>query len=322
MYVLFYFSDKTFQTQVFYANFLPIEKLRSFKVEFRGGFDFGKSNRQSCDMKTITGLALHTAKSLLAVNLKTNSVSLIDVDKQTILSTLVVSDHNYPWDVAWVDTFQAAVTIPDDSEIAFLKIVEGSLRKANTIRVRKGCRGIIFLRSNFVVSYGQPTSGIQCLTMEGAVLKTFDNPIGVVGSRRLLQEPWYITADDATDSLYVSEGKRPWIVKYNMNGNVEKVIKLKKKDEPVVAPRGLTIGPNASLLLCGCLSNKVYLVLTETGDVFEILGEKEGIISPNSLAYCKETKTVFIGLQSTVAEQGYIIKVFNLNVKTNFETAY
>ncbi|XP_060606590.1 uncharacterized protein LOC132758898 [Ruditapes philippinarum] len=173
------------------------------------------------------------------------------------------------------------------------------------------CFGIAYSNSHLVVSYYKLMlhdyltiirSSIKILSMSGKIVKSFDN--GDYG-QDLFNIPYYLTVSPDNTMIYVSDCGRNTVTCLTFDGEVKAIY----KDDQLKNPHQLAVDEYGSVYVCGHDSNNVHLLSRDLSKV-KILDKSHGIHTPSSIAYCLNTKKLFVGMN-----QSSIIKVFNVTLE-------
>ena len=256
----------------------------------------------------ISGMAILKSGRLLATDMINRNLLLFELTNNSLLFSL--SMPRYPWGIAVLDNHVVAVTCPPLGIMVVLSTIGDKLFKDKEIEIGYCCRGIVRLKDQLVVSYGHPNSGVKLLDIDGTVLKEFINPNHDNGSP-VLQEPWYMTLDETSGSIIVSEAVKPVLVIYDICGEVKEIFRLKSPSN-IKSPRGLTKGPEGYCFLSGFVASVVSLVSIKTKDVYNLLCETDGICCPASTIYDDKTQTFYVGQHLLEGEDRGVIKAFSL----------
>ncbi|XP_052816156.1 uncharacterized protein LOC128242837 isoform X2 [Mya arenaria] len=256
--------------------------------------------RTSQDMKTcITGSALISPGIFLLTDHGNHCVKLVDVSNRTVTSSLQLP-RGAPWDVCVLPDDQAAVTLPYFSMIQLVSTKRGQLSSGKKIKVSSQCHGIAYYNNRLYVSYAFIMC-IEVMTLDGHIISTFQRNDG----KQVCNAPFYLTLSASTPpTLYVSDYTADTVLKLTLDGKVLR----KYRDEQLKYPMSVVeLGPG-QLLVCGQGSHNVMLLTEWDGKMTEILGMKDGLFLPRSIAFCPHTRAVVVGMFNYVS-----LKVFYAN---------
>ncbi|WAQ94341.1 hypothetical protein MAR_006812 [Mya arenaria] len=117
-------------------------------------------------------------------------------------------------------------------------------------------------------------NGIQFLETGGQL---------ALGDRIELDGDCRVVGEGSTASIYVSDMRRNKITKLDMNLHIIKTF----QDPALKEPRSIT-ALGDQLLICGYGSNTIMTLNLSTGQMTQLMGEKEGIRDPMFALYCPQ----------------------------------
>ncbi|XP_052817694.1 uncharacterized protein LOC128243788 [Mya arenaria] len=278
------------------GELVPVLDLSTVTWKNKGDIN----TRWSEDKKScwITGSALLSPGLFLLPDRANHSVKLVDVTTRTVTSHLKLPCA--PWAVCALPDDQAAVTLPFKCMIQLLSTQGGQLSCEKEIKVSSGCCGIAYYNNRLYVSY-KSNPRIIVVTLDGQIVKTFQRDDG----KQLFKAPYSLTVSSSTPpTLYVSDLTAHKVLQLSLDGTLLR----KYRDDQLINPRSIVeVGPG-QLLVCGQGSNNVMLLTEKDGKMAEILGHREGLPNPYTLAFCSHIRAIVVGMYSNDSQ-----KVFNAN---------
>ncbi|WAR30895.1 hypothetical protein MAR_033437 [Mya arenaria] len=224
------------------------------------------------------------------------TIKVVDLKTDTIAYALKLDD--IPWDLTSVGEEKIAVTFPMKGDVGFyLHSSENPLLFESNIDVGEGCRGIVYANKTLLVSFAATSSErrgrVEVLSLFGEHLKIFENTEN--------DHMYYISQEDEQEYFFVSDFENNHIITMNDNG------KILCEYYDVEMPYGIVSDSSGSLFACSsCCKTAVELNLS-TGQAHELI-KKQYLRQPRCVAFCKETKLMYIGMW-----KNNFVKVFRLS---------
>ncbi|XP_052815332.1 uncharacterized protein LOC128242281 [Mya arenaria] len=259
---------------------IPVPDLST--VRWKNEADIHVRTLLDMDACCITSLALFSPGLLLVADW--NSLKLVNITARTVTTRLRLPA--YPFDVCVLPDDRAAVTLPNKSIIQLVSTKGGQLSRGKEIKVSSECCGIASYNNRLYVSYlSNPC--IEVISLDGHILSTFR----INDGNYLFQTPNFLTVSaSTTPTLYVSDNATNTVLQLSMNGRVLQ----KYRDKQLLSPQSVVAVCPGQLLVCGQSSNNVMLLTERDGKLTEILGQKDGLINPYSVAFCPRTRAIVV----------------------------
>jgi len=229
------------------------------------------------DMVVVSG------RRLLLTGWEHNSVLLVDSQEGGVLSTVSVPCG--PWGMCMVHAACAAVALPVDKGVQYVHVNGDTLTLGKVVPVGGDVRGVNVLGSRLVVTYLGPAA-VEVVTQEGKRLHRFDNKSA---GRELFKQPWYVAVSG--DRVFVSDWSTNTIT---MLSDQLQLLATFSQPDLLNKPNGIISLNDDQLLVCGMLSNNIVLLQPSSGRMSAILEEKDGVESPQALAFCHHSRTLYI----------------------------
>ena len=229
----------------------------------------------------ITGSDLLTCDTLALTDWHNNSVKLVDLHTDAIISCLQLADK--PWDLTCMDSNTMVVTC--GTNLTFVKF-DGNLSIMKKIPMEDGCRGITSHQHKLFVTFtGKPC--VEILNSAGAVLQTIQtNSQG----QNLFVNPQYITVSTDGRTFYVSDSNQNTVTSYNVTGGQ---INVYKHDE-LKCPTGLTVIENKFIFVCGCVSRNLHEISGLCEHIQIVLDSKDVGGLPQTVLYNRTDNRIYI----------------------------
>jgi len=175
-------------------------------------------------------------------------------------------------------------------KIKFITLNENSLHCDRNIDLKYNITGIArHGNNNLVTSFDYYQAGVEIMSTNGAVIHRLDN--GAAGQELFTNPGCLTTSPDG--SVFVFDSESPpsptyQVLKLDSRLNIQQTI----SSSLLESPHGLFAINNDQLLFCN--TNSVVLIRPSTCDITVLLGEKQGIKNPTSIAFCKTQKKLFV----------------------------
>ncbi|XP_052819104.1 uncharacterized protein LOC128244973 [Mya arenaria] len=245
----------------------------------------------------ITGSAMLTPGLLLLADYYNHSVKLVNLNARIVTSCLQLPGQ--PYGVCVITEDQAAVTLKYKSMIQLVSTKAGQLSCGGIIEVSDTCHGIAFYNNRIYISYTSYPR-IEVRSIDGCMISTLQIDDG----KQLFRLPYCITVSSFKQpSLYVPDALDNTVLQMSLDGKVLR----RYQDKQLNSPESVVeVGPG-QLLVCGKGSNNVMLLTERDGKMIEILGGKDGLYQPYSVAFCPQTRCIVVGMENN------LLKVYKSN---------
>jgi len=228
------------------------------------------------DMVVVSG------RRLLLTDYTHNSVLLVDCQEGGVLSTVRVPCE--PCGVCMVRADCAAVALPNGKRVQYVHVNGDTLTLGKVVPVGGNVCGVNVLRNRLVVTYLEPPA-VEVVTQEGKRLHRFDNKSA---DRELFKQPWYVAVSG--DRVFVSDWSIDTIT---MLSDQLQLLATFSQPDLLHFPQGIISLNNDQLLVCGSCDN-IVLLQPSSGRMSAILEKKDGVESPQALAFCRHSMTIYI----------------------------
>jgi hypothetical protein len=278
------------------TRFFSFNEVHVSAVERRLTFNFDINHK----FGSITSLLVLSEHILLALSYTMCSLVIFRLEKSKAEYINETKFKTNPWGIAKVSDNKVAVTFPDERNIRLITFSE-KMEVLNTTEIPQHgfYYGIAYSNKHLVVSYWYPHRSIKILSMSGKIVKSFDN------GQDLFTYPQYLTVSPDNTMIYVSDFGRHTVTCLTFHGKVKAIY----KDNQLENPRQLAVDEHGSVYVCGRYSNNVHQLSPDLNKV-KILDKSHGIYTPTCIAYCQNTKRLFVGMN-----QSSKIKVFNVTLE-------
>jgi len=181
----------------------------------------------------------------------------------------------------------AAVALVNDQALQYITINDDKLTLGETVCVNGNIRGISAISdAQLVVSYVEPPA-VELINQQGYPIKKVDNKS--VG-KEIFMHPLFLTVSSDKCYIFVSDYDGHTVIMLTQN------LQLLKSFSDITllkSPRGITT-LNDKVLICGGGSDNIVLLDPSSGQMSAILEAKDGVDRPLALAFCNETKTLYV----------------------------
>ncbi|XP_060573361.1 uncharacterized protein LOC132731237 [Ruditapes philippinarum] len=256
-----------------------------------------------CDIDLISSLLVLSEQTLLISYYTKFSIPVIIYDVGTSHANYMddIKFDAKPFGITKVSDYKVAVTFPDKRMIRMITFSEDmKVLDITKIPGNGYCTGIAYRNPYLVVSYWNPAS-IKILSMSGEVVKTFDKDDN---GQKLFIKPWYLNVSPDNTMIYVSDRKEHTVTCLNYDGKVKAVY----KDDQLKRPHQLAVDEYGSVYVCGFHSGNIHQLSSDLTKVKILVDKNDGLDQPRSVAYCPNTKRLFVGMPNK-------IKVFNVSLE-------
>ncbi|XP_060588323.1 uncharacterized protein LOC132743775 [Ruditapes philippinarum] len=271
------------QTRFFSFNEVhvsAVEKKIAFNCDINHEFD------------RITSLLVLSEHTLLASNYNRCSLVIFSLEKSNEEYIKATKFNTNPWEITKVSDNKIAVTFPDEVMIRLITFSEEM--KVIDIDVIPGngcCYGITYSNKHLVVSYYKlfKASSIKILSMSGKIVKSFDKDDY---GQNLFSCPWYLTVSPDNSMIYVTDCGRQTVTCLTFDGKMKAIY----KDDRLKDPYQLAVDEYGSVYVCSRDSKNIHQLSHDLTKVKILLNKRN--ISPTSIAYCQNTKRLFVGINN------------------------
>jgi len=169
--------------------------------------------------------------------------------------------------------------------VQLLEVRGGRLTASTVLGVNGNCWGVTSSGDNVVVSYCSPP-WLEVMTTDGRVLHQFQDP----GSAQTFKFSDFMTTS-RDGFIFVADWALNTITKLDSSLKVLQTFSDPQLSDP---PRGITSVSEDQLLVCSYSKNSLLHVNVNSGKMTTILGKEDGLVRPNSLAYCPQQRKLFV----------------------------
>ena len=234
----------------------------------------------------IEDIAVVSSNRVLVTDSTNNTVRLLDSQEGKIVSKLPLSSS--PYRVCLLRDGRAAVTLPNQKRIQFIREEGDTLSLDGSIDVKGGVYGIAGQNNHLIVSYFNPDK-LEKITMEGGVTHQLNNH--TAGRELLFKRPEFITTSQ-DGSIFIADWATHTISQMDLNLQVVQTF-----TSPLLkAPVGIVAVSNTQLLVAGYRSHNIHVLDTTTGSMTPLLGQAEGIQNPHALGWCPVSRKLYVSL--------------------------
>jgi len=188
-----------------------------------------------------------------------------------------------PWGICLVGRELAAVAL-SRNKVLLLHVRCGRLTPGTVLDVKTDCWGVAPSGDNVVVSYHSPP-WLEVMSSDGRALHQYQDP----GAAPTFKTPFFLTTS-SDGFYYVAEFILYTITKLDSSLKVLKTF----SDPQLKAPHGITSVGDGQLLVCSLIKNSIVHVNVNSGKMTTILGEEDGIVRPQALAYCSQQRKLYV----------------------------
>ncbi|XP_060578289.1 uncharacterized protein LOC132735365 [Ruditapes philippinarum] len=280
------------------TRFFSLDKVHASAEERKITFN--------CDINhefaSITSLLVLSEHTLLALSYKRCSLVIFRLEKSKAEYIKETKFNISPWGIAKVSDNKIAVTFPYEEKIRLITFSE-EMEVLDTTEIpgHGRCFGIAYSNNHLVVSY-RYTGSLEILSMSGKIVKLFDKDDN---DQNRSTFPHYLTVSPDNTMIYVSDCGRYSVTCLNFDGMLKSIY----KDDQLKFPHQLAVDEYGSVYVCGRDSNNVHQLSCDLTKV-KILDKSHGIDTPTSIAYCQNTKRLFVGMNESSK-----IKVFSVSLE-------
>jgi len=178
---------------------------------------------------------------------------------------------------------RAAVTM-SGKKVQLVHVRGGRLTLGTVLGVKADCWGVTHSGDNIVVTYDSLPC-LEVMSTDGRVQHQFRES----GVAQTLKYPYYLTTSN-DGFIYASDRGLHAIIKLDSSLHVLQTF----SDPQLRNPRGLTSVESDQLIVCSRFEDGIVRVNVNSGKVTTILGREDGIVRPESLAYCPQQRKLFV----------------------------
>jgi len=229
----------------------------------------------------IGDIALLSPDYLLLANWTKKTIQLVNSRTGSTLSE--GSPPHCPKRICPMGGERAAVSM-SDGKVQLVQVRCGRLTRGTVLGVKADCWGVATSGDNVVVSYYSPP-WLEVMSTDGRVLHRFEES----GEAQTFQCPDFLTTS-SDGFIYAADCFVRAIIKLDSSLHVLQTF----SDPQLGRPFGLTSVNSDTLLACNFDNNSIVHVNVNNGKVTTILGSEDGIVRPNSMAYCPQQRKLFV----------------------------
>jgi len=244
----------------------------------------------------IYDIAAVSPTRLLVTDNINRTLRLVDSQNGGVVSQ--VSLPGKPRGVCLTGDGRAAVALPNEKRVQFVRVDGDTLSLDKSITVKGTILGIVSSSNHLVVSNQNP-GRVEKITMEGRVTHELNNQ---TAGRELFKWPNCITTSHDSH-IYISDRGTNTIVQLDHNLQVLQVFTSHMMKEP----GGIVSVSNNQVVVAGRESDNILVLDTTTGTMTSLLGQAEGIQGPFTVGWCPDSQKLYVGRNG---------KIGNLNVYT------
>ena len=235
----------------------------------------------------ILGMALVAQNRLLLCTY--NKLLLVDSQQDTVKFELNLMSHPVCFFIINKDC-AAVKTLTDDEVqyIQYITIKDDTLELGESVGISTPARviGICAIKDNLAVSNDYPPA-VAIITKKGKVINMIGND---TAEKEIFIAPWYLTASSDYDHIFVSDHGTNTITMLNPDLQVLNTF----SDHNLLHSPCSLIMWNDQVLVCGRATHNIVLLDPSSGQMSNILDEKDGIEQPGVLAFGHQTRTLFV----------------------------
>jgi len=232
----------------------------------------------------IRDIAVVSSSRVLVTEQTNNTVGLLDSQGGKVVSKLPLSSS--PIRVCLLRDGRAAVTLPQQKQIQFIRVDGDTLSLDVSIDVNGDVIGIAGHNNHLVLSYLFP-GRLEKITMEGRVTHQLNNH---TAGRELFKYPYFITTSH-DGNIFITDLETNTISQLDQNLQVVQTFTSPMLKEPA----GIVTVSNTQVLVAGCYSHNILMLDTTTGSMTSLLGQAEGIQDPWALGWCHVSRKLYVG---------------------------
>jgi len=231
----------------------------------------------------IQDIAVLSTTRVLVTEQTYNTVRLVDSQNAGVVAKLTLPET--PWKVCLVRDGRAAVTLPAQKRIQFIRMDRDTLTLDKSVDMNGAVIGIAASDSHLVVSYHNP-GRVEKITMEGKVTHKLNNQ---TAGKILFQIPNNIAISES-GYIVISDFRTNIITQLDENLQV-----IQTFTSPMMkTPAGIVFVNSTQLLVAARHSHNIILLDTITCTMTTLLGHADGIQDPHALGWCPVSKALYV----------------------------
>lgn len=247
--------------------------MRSSSGGLQKNFEIHPQRPDDHDEPMITAICTLNNAHFISLDRSNNKLLLIHQDGVIVTSYVFTSQI---WDMALVDAFTVAVTVPDNDKIVLVKVRNKNLCAERLIKTSNICYGICAIEGFIVV------------TVKGGYIKVVTKAGEEVASIRhnargevLFTDPQHVAANREQNELYVTDYSAHTVTALFLTGvKIDPQPKFVFKNNELSNPTGLCLDIYGNVYVCGYSSHNV-LKLSPDGHLLTVL--LSGVMNPQTV---------------------------------------
>jgi len=237
----------------------------------------------------ILDIAVVSPTRLLVTDYTNCTLRLVDSQNGGVVSQ--VSLTGAPWRVCLTGDGRAAMNLPGEKRVQFVRVDGDTLSLDTSITVKGTVVGLVSSSNHLVISY-RDSGRVEKITMEGRVTHELNNQ---TAGRELFNCPYFITTSH-DGHIYISDHGTHTIVQLDHNLQVLQVF-----TSPMMkGPRGIVSVSNNQVIVADYGSHNILVLDTTTGTMTPLLGQAEGIQGPFTVGWCPDSQKLYVGLSGEI----------------------
>jgi hypothetical protein len=270
------------------TRFFTFKKVSALERNFVFNFDI---NSPTDHISSLLVLSEHT---LIKLYWTKCCLVIYKLEKSQAKCIDDIKFNTSPWHIAKVLDNKVAVTFQNERMIKIITFSEDiKVLDITEIPGNGYCTGIAYIiNQHLVVSYWNPAS-IKILSMSGKIVKTFDNHDY---GQDMFIEPWYIIVSPDNTLIYVSDWYKHTVTCLTIEGEVKAVF----IDDQLKIPRQLAVDEYGSIYVSGAKFKNIHQLSSDLTEVQILSNKSHGLNQPESVAFCQNTKRLFVGLPNKI----------------------
>ena len=242
----------------------------------------------------IRNMAAVTPDTLLISNEGKKRVQLLDSRTGWLLCEVQL--QNIPGIMCLTDRNTAAVCVGLD-KIQMIQVEYKTLILGRVVAVGKNVSGITSSNNTLVVSYWMKP-WLEKVSMDGKVHKQFDNE----GYPEHFTSPMFMCSRP-DGSVFISDTMTKKVTQVDVSLNLLQTF----TSSLLEMPRGIIAVTGDQILVCNWNNHRIVLLQPSTKTMSTLLGKKDKIFYPWSLAYCPYGKKLFVASNTSTKIKVYQI---------------
>lgn len=241
--------------------------------------------KDDSQQSTVTGLCTVQNGFIAVVDCGNKSVKMINTKENKIVSVLPMESD--PHDITKVNENQLAVTLFYKKQIQFISVDKSkSLSLMGNISADNPCYGIFHSNNQLTVTQSDKT---EILDMKGEVLQHFASDSA---GNQLFKHAKYLTMSPDYKTIYVSDYTKNTVTGLSTDGEVKAIY----KERELQMPYGVTVDSAGNVYVCGYSSSTIHKLSADLSSGKVILDESDGIVMPQSIAFCARQNRIYVGM--------------------------